>query len=53
MDEEKKALVFVHGWNMSDGSYFSYSETMFKRLWHQGFRGRFCAFREEQMGSVL
>jgi pimeloyl-ACP methyl ester carboxylesterase len=44
-DEEAKALVFVHGWNMSYGEYLSFSETMFKRLWWQGYKGRFCAFR--------
>jgi len=44
-DEESKALVFVHGWDMTMDDYHSFSETMFKRLWHQGYRGRFCAFR--------
>jgi hypothetical protein len=44
-DEENKALIFVHGWNMSYENYVSSSETMFKRLWHQGFKGRFCAFQ--------
>ena len=51
-NEEKKALVFVHGWNMSDESYFSFSETMFKRMWHQGFSGRFCAFRWATLTSL-
>ncbi len=45
-------MIFVHGWNMSDESYFSSSETMFKRLWHQGFRGRFCAFRWATLTSL-
>ncbi len=44
-DEEKKVLVFVHGWNQPYEDSVNFAETMFKRLWHQGFRGRFCAFR--------
>ena len=44
-DEEKTAVVFVHGWNVTWDSYHSSSETMFKRLWHKGYKGRFCAFR--------
>jgi hypothetical protein len=51
-DEEKNALVFVHGWNMSSERYLSFSETMFKRLWHQGFKGRFCAFRWATLTSL-
>lgn len=51
-DEEQKALVFVHGWNMSYNDYISFSETMFKRMWHQGFKGRFCAFRWATLTSV-
>ncbi|MEI8341115.1 MAG: hypothetical protein WCH43_06205, partial [Verrucomicrobiota bacterium] len=41
VDEQKTALVFVHGWNMSYNDYVNYSETMFKRLWRQGYKG-FC-----------
>jgi pimeloyl-ACP methyl ester carboxylesterase len=44
-DEEKKALVFVHGWNMTFEEYHNFSETMFKRLWHKHYKGRFCSFR--------
>ena len=43
--EEQTAAIFVHGWSMTYEAYFSFAETMFKRLWHQGFKGRFCAFR--------
>lgn len=43
--EQPKALTFVHGWNTTWDDYQSASDTMFKRLWHQGYRGRFCAFR--------
>lgn len=51
-DEERKALIFVHGWSMSNGDFLSFSETMFKRLWHQGFKGRFCAFRWATLTSL-
>ncbi|MCC6355466.1 MAG: hypothetical protein IT577_16370 [Verrucomicrobiae bacterium] len=44
-DEESRALIFVHGWDMTLDDYHSFSDTMFKRLWHQGYKGRFCAFR--------
>jgi hypothetical protein len=41
---EKDYFLFVHGWNMSakDKDYFA--STAFKRLWHQGYQGRFGAF---------
>lgn len=51
--EESKVLVFVHGWNMPYDDYISFSETMFKRLWHQGYKGRFCAFRWATLTSVI
>ncbi|MDQ3566330.1 MAG: hypothetical protein M3436_20390, partial [Pseudomonadota bacterium] len=44
-NEENKAVIFVHGWSMDYPNYLNFSETMFKRLWHQGFKGRFCSFR--------
>ncbi|MBN9693244.1 MAG: alpha/beta hydrolase, partial [Verrucomicrobia bacterium] len=43
--EEPNVAVFVHGWNMSEEEAVSFSETMFKRLWHVGFKGRLAAFR--------
>ena len=44
-DEEKKAVIFVHGWSVDYNDYTNVAETMFKRLWHQGFKGRFCSLR--------
>ena len=44
-DETHDAIVFVHGWNMSPSSSRTFAEDMFKRLWHRGFKGRFCYFR--------
>jgi alpha-tubulin suppressor-like RCC1 family protein len=43
-NEEDTVIVFVHGWRMSPESAGNFSETMFKRVWHRGFRGRFAAF---------
>ena len=42
-DEETEALVFVHGWNMSPAGSQNFAETMCKRLWHRGYKGRFAA----------
>ena len=52
LDEEEKAVVFVHGWNMGWDEYHSFSETMFKRLWHKGYKGRFCTFRWPTLTDV-
>ena len=43
--ESQQTLAFVHGWNMSLEGSRNYAETMFKRLWHRGFKGRFAYFR--------
>ena len=44
-DESKQTIVFVHGWNMSPEGAENYAETMFKRCWWRGFKGRFAAVR--------
>jgi alpha-tubulin suppressor-like RCC1 family protein len=44
-NETKDYFVFVHGWNMSYDGSTNYAETMFKRLWWRGYKGRFAAFR--------
>lgn len=43
--EAKELAVFVHGWRMTESDYYSFSETMFKRLYWQGFQGRFASLR--------
>jgi pimeloyl-ACP methyl ester carboxylesterase len=43
--ETEQTVVFVHGWNMSPEWSRSFAETMFKRLWHRGYKGRFAYFR--------
>jgi pimeloyl-ACP methyl ester carboxylesterase len=44
-DETDQCVIFVHGWNVSYDEYTGVAQTMFKRLWHQGFRGHFASFR--------
>ena len=44
-DVEKDYIMFVHGWNMAPWEKEAYASTMFKRMWHQGYKGRFGAFR--------
>lgn len=39
--ETQQYIVFVHGWNMTYESSQSFAETMFKRLWQRGYKGRF------------
>lgn len=44
-DETPQCVIFVHGWNMAYDEYLGFSETMFKRLYWQGYHGRFAAFQ--------
>ena len=39
--ETKQYIVLVHGWNMTYQGSQNYAETMFKRLWQRGYKGRF------------
>jgi hypothetical protein len=42
--ETTQYIVFVHGWNTSyDRARTFFADTMFKRLWQRGFKGRFAA----------
>lgn len=38
-------VVYVHGWRMSDFAYELFSDTMYKRLYWQGYQGRFASIR--------
>jgi hypothetical protein len=42
--EDQQVIMFVHGLNVGAWEYHSESETMFKRLYWQGYYGRFAAF---------
>lgn len=44
-DEDTNIIVFVHGWRMGMWDYLNFSESMFKRLYWQGYRGRFASVR--------
>jgi hypothetical protein len=37
-------ILFVHGWNMSPTEKTFFANTAYKRLWWQGYQGRFGAF---------
>jgi hypothetical protein len=43
--EANQMIVFVHGWRMGVFDYESFSDTMFKRLYWEGYQGRFAALR--------
>lgn len=43
--DAKQMAVFVHGWRMPYGDYEIFSQTMFKRLYWQGYQGKFAAVR--------
>ena len=43
--EEKKYIVFAHGWNMATAEKDNFAETSYKRLWWHGYKGRFAAFQ--------
>ena len=43
--ETKQYIVFVHGWNQEYSASSNFAETMFKRLWQRGYKGRFAALR--------
>ena len=44
-DEENKCVVFVHGIDLSVAEQQGYAQSFFKRLWWEGYRGRFATFR--------
>lgn len=44
-NESKQVIVFIHGINNTEDDFNSSSNTIFKRLYWSGYRGRFTAFR--------
>jgi hypothetical protein len=44
-DETNNYILWIHGWNMSIFDKDSYGDTAFKRLFWQGYKGRFGVFR--------
>tara|TARA_B100001093_G_scaffold56672_2_gene47961 strand:- start:171 stop:2003 length:1833 start_codon:yes stop_codon:yes gene_type:complete len=43
-DEEKDYIVFVHGWRMKGYEKDYFAETGFKRLYWQGYKGRYASY---------
>ncbi len=43
--EENEYILFVHGWNLAPWERDAFAETAFKRLYWQGYEGRFGAFQ--------
>jgi hypothetical protein len=43
--EEEEVIIFVHGWRLSPADTANFAETMFKRMWWRGYKGRFAAVR--------
>ena len=44
-DSATPYILFVHGWNMAPWEKDRYAETAYKRLYWQGYQGRFGEFR--------
>ena len=44
-DTNAPYILFVHGWNMEAWEKDRYAETVYKRLYWQGYQGRFGLFR--------
>lgn len=43
--DDKNYILFVHGWNMPPWVKDAWAETMLKRLYWQGYKGRFGTFQ--------
>jgi len=43
--EENEYILFVHGWNLAPWERDAFADTAFKRLYWQGYKGRFGAFQ--------
>jgi len=44
LPETDEMFLFVHGWNMSPATKTAWAETVFKRLWWQGYKGGVALF---------
>ncbi|MFC7338313.1 hypothetical protein ACFQY0_14050 [Haloferula chungangensis] len=42
---DENTVIFVHGWRLTYYDYLNWAQTSYKRLWHQGFKGKFYSFR--------
>lgn len=48
--DEKDLIVYVNGMNMDDYTFRRWTETVYKRLWWLGYKGRVCGFFWENYG---
>ncbi len=51
--EDEQCLIFVHGWKATEDDATSAGQTMFKRLWWEGYKGRFATLRWPTKTSVF
>ena len=51
LTESNQLVVFIHGWRMGIWDYQDFSDTMFKRLYWQGYHGRFASLRWPTLSS--
>ena len=51
LNEGTNLIVFVHGWRVTPWTAENFAQTMFKRLWWQGYQGRFAALRWPTLSS--
>ncbi len=51
--DAKQLIVQLHGWNNSPQQSESYAQTIFKRLYWQGYQGRFAALRWPTLTGLL
>jgi hypothetical protein len=52
-DEDEHCLIFVHGWKATEDDATNAGQTMFKRLWWEGYKGRFATFRWPTKTSAI
>ncbi len=45
-------VLFIHGWNVGASTKDWWSETVFKRLWWQGYRGHVGCFQWPTLGTL-
>ena len=51
VEEQNNSIVFVHGWRLPAWERQNWSELMYKRLWHAGYKGSYSAFSWPTLAS--
>ena len=52
-NEAKQVMIFVHGSNESEAESRNRAETLYKRLWHQGYKGRLVFFHWDTLVGYM